>query len=417
MRIFILLLSCAVDYGSVFALAGEPAFVDKGDQFSVVAYLPEWRFESANYETICNYTSHLIFFSVEPDHEGGILGMDRFPAPDILMDARIAAKRYGCKLMICFGGNGRSSGFSSSVNAKTSRKNFVKNIGNMIRKYRFDGVDINWEYPGYEFGRGENYVRCFKSIKFNKNKYLGYASEADIKKDYNGLMLVLKLLRKNLGEGRIISLAYYPDRRQEKLLFDGGAEKYVDLMHMMTYDQSSGHHSTMELSTASVAQAIAIGLSPQKLTLGLPFYGRHSRRGDWTTYEDIVQNAGPLSKYDDEVFKDANGFVGFNGIATITAKVAHAVRSKLGGAMIWEVGQDCRLEAVTRYGRTHGVTCPGGVNSSLLFAIADYLIKENIWRVASVHADVKEDERSVADGATNFSDSHHVLTNGDDNEF
>ena len=40
--------------------------------------------------------------------------------------------------------------------------------------------------------------------------------------------------------------------------------------------------------------------------------------------------------------------------------------------MIWEVGQDCRLEPVTRRGTTHVRTCPGAAGDrspSLLAAI------------------------------------------------
>ncbi|CAM9383266.1 unnamed protein product, partial [Ectocarpus fasciculatus] len=322
--------------------------------FAVVAYLPEWRYHSANYDNLCNYTTHLLFFSVEPNGEGDIVGMDRFPDPGVLMDARQAAETYGCKLMICLGGNGRSSGFSKAVSSEKSRKHFVKNIAKMIKRYRFDGVDINWEYPGYAFGRG-------------------YGPEVEIKNDYAGLIETLSLLRKRLGPEKTISLAYYPDARQEKMLLDGGAEQHINFMHMMTYDQSSGHHSTMELATKSVAQALDTGLSAKVLTLGLPFYGRHSATGDWTTYEDIVQKAHPLPKDVDHALKDHRGFVGFNGAATITKKLKHAIEEHLGGVMIWEAGQDCRQNSVNRYGTEHGVTCPEGKESSLLFAMSQVL--------------------------------------------
>ena len=124
-----------------------PSVVVKKGAFAVAAYLPEWRFESANYDTICRYSTHLIFFSVEPDFDGNIIGQDRLPPADVLLDARSAAEKYGCKLMLCFGGNGRSNGFSKTVRTKKKRQNFVQNIIKMTKKYRFDGVDLNWEYP------------------------------------------------------------------------------------------------------------------------------------------------------------------------------------------------------------------------------------------------------------------------------
>ena len=57
-------------------------------------------------------------------------------------------------------------------------------------------------------------------------------------------------------------------------------------------------------------------------------------------------------------------------MATIQEKVRYAKHLGLGGVMIWEAGQDCRLEAVTRHGTTHVVTCPEAENS-LLVAIRE----------------------------------------------
>jgi GH18 family chitinase len=170
-------------------------------------------------------------------------------------------------------------------------------------------------------------------------------------------------------------MAYYPDKRQETLLLAGKADKYCDLMHMMTYDQQGGHHSTYKFGIESIQQGLEVGLNSTKLTLGLPFYGRHSVTGDWTTYEDIVQNNHPLVNDIDEV-KSRNGFIGFNNIKTIENKVRFSYKSNLGGVMIWEVGQDCRIESVFRHGTKHEVTCPNGEKSSLLTSISRIIIEE-----------------------------------------
>jgi hypothetical protein len=93
--------------------------------------------------------------------------------------------------------------------------------------------------------------------------------------------------------------------------------------------------------------------------------------GDWTTYEDIVQRFNPLSRDGDFAPGDRpNNFIGFNNIKTIEDKVAAALQLGLGGVMIWEVGQDCRLVATQRSGVVHGVTCPTQ-NSSLLVAVTN----------------------------------------------
>ena len=42
------------------------------DDFAVLAYLPEWRYEGANWDTICQHVSHLILFSLEIAPSGAL---------------------------------------------------------------------------------------------------------------------------------------------------------------------------------------------------------------------------------------------------------------------------------------------------------------------------------------------------------
>ena len=50
--------------------------------------------------------------------------------------------------------------------------------------------------------------------------------------------------------------------------------------------------------------------------------------------------------------------LGFNGVKTMRAKVQYAIELNLGGVMIWEVGQDCRLEPVTHGELTRNLPLP-----------------------------------------------------------
>lgn len=122
-----------------------PASVSISPNFSIISYLPEWRYEGANYDTICEHSTHLIFFSVEPGANGDIIGLDRLPNNEILDIIKQSSIKYGCKIMICFGGNGRSEHFSTVVNNKKIRHRFVKNVIKLVNQFEFDGVDYNWE--------------------------------------------------------------------------------------------------------------------------------------------------------------------------------------------------------------------------------------------------------------------------------
>lgn len=84
--------------------------------------------------------------------------------------------------------------------------------------------------------------------------------------------------------------------------------------------------------------------------------------------EDIVQQHHPLAPELDSVRK-AGVEIGFNGVRTIEEKTRYALERGIAGVMIWEVGQDCRLEPVTHGEDTHVRTCPAD-DASLLLAIS-----------------------------------------------
>ena len=107
----------ATDTGdaNVDRLLPDASISSASSSFSVAAYLPEWRYEGANWEKICQYSTHLILFSLEVGPSGTVVALDRIPRPELLAEARAAATRHGTALLICFGGNGRSDGFSPMV--------------------------------------------------------------------------------------------------------------------------------------------------------------------------------------------------------------------------------------------------------------------------------------------------------------
>jgi len=225
----------------------------------------------------------------------------------------------------------------------------VENLVKLLNTYELDGVDYNWEYPGYRMGKG-------------------YLEEKEILKDYEGLANLVKETREAFKDSdKVITLAYYPDTKQEKLLHLVGVDEHVDLLHSMSYDQGGANHSPRELAAKTLNQADIAGLPLSKLCLGVPFYGRKaSVEGDWVTYEDLVQEH-KLSGKEDVVTNTKDGVgVGFNGKQTLGWKVKLAVKENLGGVMIWEVGQDCRVNPVQRGDTVHVTTCPEGEDSSLL---------------------------------------------------
>ena len=77
----------------------------------------------------------------------------------------------------------------------------------------------------------------------------------------------------------------------------GGAPQWVVAMHMMSYDQGE-RHSTWEFAERVAKQGAEL-LPAAKVTHGLPFYGRHTRTGDWKSWEDLVQKHLPAEGVDE----------------------------------------------------------------------------------------------------------------------
>ena len=147
-----------------------------------------------------------------------------------MLEARAAAALHGTQLLVTFGGNGRSTGFGTMVSSAASRARFVRELVPLCEAHGLQGVDYNWEYPGYDFGKGYD--------------------ESRLGREYAGLFSLLRETRAAFGSsaaapggeggegagGRgvtTITMAYYPDGRQEKLLAAGGAPQCVDLFHAM----------------------------------------------------------------------------------------------------------------------------------------------------------------------------------------
>lgn len=317
----------------------------------VFAYLPEWRYHAADFNTMCKHVTHLSLFSAEPGPHGEIWGLDRLPTGAALADARAAATEHGCKLLLCFGGNGRSSHFSAVSRSGALRKKFVAAVASLVAEYNASGLDYNWEYPGFAFGSG-------------------YKAQAEVAADYKGFRQLVKQTRAALGAAATLTLAYYPDLKQEQNFVSLDFARDISFFHAMSYDQGGEQHSPYSLAVDTIENALDVGLNLRKVTIGVPFYGRTSGGGDWVTFEDLVQRNAPLGAHLNVVPDGKGGSVGFNGRDLIAAKTRLAM-NEVGGIMIWEVGQDCRQVAVTRDGATHSVTCPFGRNSSLLAAVAD----------------------------------------------
>ena len=129
--------------------------------FVVSAYLPEWRYSGVDWSLVSQGVSHLILFSVEILPSGSIGALDRIPSQQNLQEARSAALKNGCRIMLCVGGNGRSAGFPIMVARKELRARFLKELVALLDQLKLHGVDYNW--CGFPPNKNEPHRGSFKS--------------------------------------------------------------------------------------------------------------------------------------------------------------------------------------------------------------------------------------------------------------
>ena len=104
------------------------------ENFSIVAYVPEYRFGGLNFDFVGERTTDLILFSAEPTKSGGL---HFFFAPDDLKRAQAIRESHGVRLLLCVGGGGRSGNFAHVTSDPVLMDSFVSTLPRNVEKVQF----------------------------------------------------------------------------------------------------------------------------------------------------------------------------------------------------------------------------------------------------------------------------------------
>lgn len=271
--------------------------------FQTVAYLPDYRaLTLAPAAPPLNNLTDLIFFSLEPTPSGGLDGARLTSAVTARLQAiktQSIKRRRPLRLWVALGGWERSAGFAPVATDPAKRPLFVRALTLFCLRHGFDGADFDWEHPA------------------NAAEEAGYAA------------LLAETHRAFAPHALRLSVTMAPWQKISPV-----AIAAVDAVNLMAYDHPA-RHSTFAQAQADVAGFLGQGVPPQKLCLGLPFYGRSIAHPDTAlAYADIARRYHPAPGVD-----EVNGMY-FNGPATIQQKTRYALARHLGGVMVWELGQD-----------------------------------------------------------------------------
>ncbi|KAI8615502.1 glycosyl hydrolases family 18-domain-containing protein [Chytriomyces sp. MP71] len=255
----------------------------------IVAYWTQWSIYSRKQNGLTSLdlsgVTALNYAFVNTDATGALVSFDAY-ADGLnipILNGAIRLKYPKLRSIISIGGWSGSRHFSTIAASTSLRESFAKNVHTYLDTNGFDGVDIDWEYPG---GGG---VTC---NDMNLNDAANFA-------------LLLAALRKELGSKRSISISVSPlvsRYSANGVSYVPKYLKYANYLQVMTYDfygswdSFSDFNSPLTEPSANASQSqppenyasykkslshtiaindfIKAGAPASKLTNGLAFYGR-----------------------------------------------------------------------------------------------------------------------------------------------
>ena len=285
------------------------------------------------------------------------------------------------QILISVGGGGEgSAAFSAMAGTPNGRHRFVESAIAVVRKYALDGVDVDWEYPGY------TNVATSTVKPSDREAYTLLLKELRLRFDREQKRLRRALVTSSATGATQIWLDHTDMR---------AASKWLNTVNMMCYDwysneeKTTGHDSPLYTVAAdrkqisindAVKKNLAAGVPARKLIIGVPFYGRRwlgvapINHGLWQPItgggeeivfgkiEQLVNHDGFLRFWDPVAatpyLYNANtkSFVTYNDTQAEAARTAYVKEHHLGGIMFWEYDGDPRNTLLDAIDAGFGIT-------------------------------------------------------------
>lgn len=235
------------------------------------------------------------------------------------------------KVLLSIGGWG-SGNFSEMAADSLLRWSFAQDCARCVREYSLDGIDIDWEYP----------TTGIANISFSENDTENYTK-------------MMRDIRKAIGSGKLLTHA---TSATGKYIDFRAIDQYIDYTNVMAYDLGwAPYHNSplypsknMESISAhdAVNNHIAAGVPPEKLVLGLAFYGRgvkgfprqrdltrgHLVEGEYTFCWDSDAQVPYIAD------KEGNLVFGYENETSLALKGEYILSRGLKGAMYWSYDGD-----------------------------------------------------------------------------
>ncbi|XP_057334455.1 acidic mammalian chitinase-like [Microplitis mediator] len=274
-------------------------------------------------------------------------------------------KSPSTKTMVAIGGwNEGSAKYSAMVDNAELRERFADNVVAFVKKWGFDGFDLDWEYPNQRGGSAKDVKNFIELLKVMRQRF-----------DRAGLILSAAVAAAETSASQsydITEMSKYLDFINLMAYdFHGAWEPYTGLNAQLHASKSDSLETRGLNSEAAVKYWLSKGAPKEKLILGVPTYGRaftlanpqshgigaaslgagaagpYTREAGMLGYNEIcemLKKGGWNVNYDEErhapwAHKDRQ-WIGFDDVKSINAKAEFAKQMGLGGVMIWSIETD-----------------------------------------------------------------------------
>lgn len=210
-----------------------------------------------------NRLTHILYAFADVRHNMAVLDYPKTDAINLHNLVKLKRANPALKILLSVGGMGWSRNFSNMALTEGSRQTFASSCLQLLKKFRLDGIDIDWEFPGYA-GEGGNIYRP---------------------EDKQNYTLLFKTLRQVLGNNYLITTAvdgwathFVPHTQMDQVA------KYTDYICLMTYNfnennLAGGHYlysppgwDPAGSVDGAVKGFIAAGVPKAKLVVGAGFF-------------------------------------------------------------------------------------------------------------------------------------------------
>lgn len=315
------------------------------DQFNVIYLIayPAWKVESFKFSTPAQIAARFGADHAYPEGESGLAMV-----PDFIDRAH----RSGVKVLLCI----QDGDFMNLCLDAPKRDLFIRCVTDFIKKYGYDGLEIDWE----------------KDLDL----YLHADLMARFRKSLNGIQ--------NPSGKLYLTTAILPGKRYTSQLASQ-LVKSVDWVNVMTYDFGGGlygdtpTHNT-DLNRFKKTAANWAVFSPKNLCLGLANYGYMYRGikpgqtspvklaniGQSLSYNDLLPllSSGWRERFDSKAMSpyyfspDGKNFATIDNNQSLRAKMDWLMPQKYRGVFWWEFTNDFQYAAPGKKAATHPLIDP-----------------------------------------------------------